>query len=177
MDEVSGDDVAGAAEALIPAAAPVRPLARLRKGRSHLSWVLASGQGRLVGKVAARQPSPAVLSKLAEHQRIAEAGMPVPQVLGFTASSGQIGGRMLIVARYMPGSDAEEAFPRMPDRKVLMALYECGRALAQLHKIPVSATPSGSSIPPNHLVSGVGLFAFGAAVLAVENDQHLRSDR
>lgn len=137
MDEISPNDVASAVEALIPAAAPVRPLGRLRKGRSHLSWVLASTKGRLVGKVAIRQPSPAVLSRLEEHQRIAGSGVPVPEVLAFTASSEQVGGRMLVIARYMPGSDAEEAFPQLPDWKVLTALHECGRAVARLHLVPV----------------------------------------
>jgi aminoglycoside phosphotransferase (APT) family kinase protein len=137
MDEISPDDVASAVEALIPAAAPVRPLARLRKGRSHLSWVLTSAQGRLVGKVATRPPSPAVVSRLEEHQRIAGFGVAVPTLLAFTSVSNQVGGRMVLVARYLPGSDAEEAFPGLPERKVLAELHECGRALARLHQVPV----------------------------------------
>lgn len=137
MDEISPNDVARAVEALLPAAAPVRPLWPLRKGRSHLSWVLTSAQRRLVSKVATRPPNPAVVSRLEEHQRLAVFGVAVPALLAFTPASEQVGGRMVTVAQYLPGSDAEEAFPALPEQKVLSALYEWGRALARLHQVPV----------------------------------------
>jgi aminoglycoside phosphotransferase (APT) family kinase protein len=143
MGKLSADDVARAAEELVPAAAPVRPVTALRKGRSHQSWVLDSAQGPLVGKVALRSPNPAMVNRLAEHQRIAGFGVPVPEVLAFTPSSTHVHGRMVIVARYLPGSDAEEVFPVLPESKVLAAIRETGRALGMLHQVPV---PSFGSV-------------------------------
>jgi hypothetical protein len=108
IDDVSADDVARAVEDLVPTAAPVRPLSALRTGRNHVSWVLSSARGRLVGKVATHPHDTVVLDRLAEHQRIWEFDVPVPRLLAFTSASSAAGGRVVIVAEYLPGADAEE---------------------------------------------------------------------
>ncbi len=137
--EPSAERVAVAVERLLPDAAPVRPVRALRSGRSHRSWVLESGIGRLVGKVQLTDHTEVVLDRLAEHRRVAEHDVPVPRLLGFTPSSETVGGRLLIVAEYLEGQDAEEASSSLPADLMVDALRLAGSALAQLHRVPVPA--------------------------------------
>ena len=50
--ELTVKQIVAGVELLLPEAAPVRPLSALRQGRSHVSWVLSSSLGRLVGKAS-----------------------------------------------------------------------------------------------------------------------------
>lgn len=137
--ELAAERVTVAVERLLPEAAPVRPLRALRQGRSHSSWVLESGLGRLVGKVQTTDRTEVVLDRLAEQRRVAEHGVPVPNLLGFTPSSEPVGGRLLIVAEYLDGQDAEEASTSLLADVMADALRSAGAALAHLHRVPVPA--------------------------------------
>lgn len=139
ITELSPKRVAVAVEHLLPEAAPVRPLRTLRQGRSHGSWVLDSAVGRIVGKVQMADHAKVVLDRLAEHQRVAEHGVPVPKLLGFTSASAPVGGRLLIVFEYLPGSDAEDASRLLPPEVMVGVLRSTGAALACLHRVPVDA--------------------------------------
>lgn len=128
-----------AVEQLLPDAVPVRPVASLRKGRSHASWVLDSGLGPLVGKVRLSGGSEVVLSRLTEHRRVWEHGVPVPTLLGFTPASDAVGDRLLIVSEYLPGQDAEDTSRSLPATVLEEAMYSLGAALARLHRVPAAA--------------------------------------
>ncbi|MGH3889763.1 MAG: phosphotransferase family protein [Pseudonocardiaceae bacterium] len=126
-------------ERLLPEAAPVRPVSALRRGRSHVSWVLDSGVGRLVGKVALGEHHQVVIDRLAEHRRVWKHGVPVPRLLAFTASSDAVDDRLLIVSEYLPGRDAEEASRFAPAVTMVEAMRATGSAVARLHQVPVEA--------------------------------------
>ncbi|MGH3567093.1 MAG: phosphotransferase family protein [Pseudonocardia sp.] len=127
-----------AVERLVPDAAPVRPRAALRKGRSHASWVFDSARGVLVGKVALTSHTNAIVRRLVEHRRVWEHGVPVPRLLDFTASSDLLVGRLLIVSEYLPGHDAEDALRSQRPGSMERVMVETGAALARLHRVPVT---------------------------------------
>lgn len=137
VTDLTADRVAVAVERLLPEVAPVRPLETLRAGRSHSSWVLDSALGRVVGKVKTTYRAQLALERLAEHQRVARRGIPVPRLLGFTPSSETLDGRLLIVAEYLNGQDAEEASHSLSTGSMASALHSAGAALADLHRVPV----------------------------------------
>jgi aminoglycoside phosphotransferase (APT) family kinase protein len=139
VGEIRADQVAAAVERLLPDAAPVRPREPLRKGRSHVSWVLDSGRGPLVGKVGLAGHSDVVVRRLAEHRRVWEHGVPVPRLLEFSASDDLVGGRLLIVSEYLPGRDADDAAGSLPPAAMGRVMAETGAALARLHAVPVTA--------------------------------------
>lgn len=139
VGEPTVDQVTAAVERLLPDAVPVRPLGALRKGRSHASWVFDSSRGPLVGKVGLTSHTDAVLLRLAEHRRVWEHGAPVPRLLDFTASSGPVDGRLLIVSEYLPGQDADDASRSLPPASMDRVMVETGAALARLHQVPATA--------------------------------------
>lgn len=145
-------------ERLLPDAAPVRPVAVLRRGRSHVSWVLDSGLGPLVGKVALGEHHQVVVDRLDEHRRVWEHGVPVSRPLAFTPGSDAVGNRLLIVSESLPGRDADEASRLLPDATMVDAMQATGSAVACLHQVPVTAFGD----PATGL--GVGPDAWSAAV-------------
>jgi hypothetical protein len=99
--ELIVEQVVAGVERLLPEAAPVRLLSGLRRGRNHVSWVLDSALGRLVGKVGQGGSRQVLIGRLAEHRRVQEHGVPVPPLLAFTPSSAPVGYRPLIVLAYL----------------------------------------------------------------------------
>lgn len=163
LQAVDGDDpvaerVAAAVEELLPDAVPVRVMARLRRGRSHVSWVLDSSLGRLVGKVRLGGHDEVVLNRLAEHCRVWEHGIPVPKLLGIAASSEAVGGRLLIVSEYLPGRDADEASKSLSANAMAAVLHSAGTAVARLHEVPVETFGDSST------GLGIGPDTWGAVV-------------
>lgn len=77
ISELTAEDVAAGVAQLLPEAAPVRPVRALRRGRNHVSWVLESPRGRLVGKVLFGRPHDGFMERLAEHRRVWENEVPV----------------------------------------------------------------------------------------------------
>ncbi|SFB64756.1 Phosphotransferase enzyme family protein [Amycolatopsis marina] len=98
--------------------------------------MLDSGLGRLVGKVGLHGDRAVALRRLDEHRRVWEHGVPVPRLLGFTAASSVVGDRLLIVAEYLTGQDAEDS-RSLPSGVMGEAMYSAGAALAGLHGVPV----------------------------------------
>lgn len=137
VGEIRADQVAAAVERLLPDAAPVRPREPLRKGRSHVSRVLDSGRGPLVGKVGMAGHSDVVVRRLAEHRRVWEHGVPVPRLLEFSASDDLVDGRLLIVFEYLPGRDAYDAAGSLSPVAMERVMAGTGAALARLHAVPV----------------------------------------
>ena len=135
--EQTVSQIVASVERLLPDATPVRPISELRRGRNHVSWLLDSGLGRLVGKVALRDQQQVVVDRLLEHRRVWEFGVPVPRLLGFAASSKVLGGRLLVVSTYLPGQDAEQALRIASASAMVEAIHSTGRALARLHQVPV----------------------------------------
>lgn len=133
--DVSGACVAQGIEEILPRAVPVRPLRRMRKGRSHISWLLDTAEGLVLGKVAVRPPSPAVAERLDEHRRAGAHGVPVPRLLAWTEASPPVGGRMLLACDYLPGLDAEELLPRLSQEQRAGMMRQAGAALARLHRV------------------------------------------
>jgi aminoglycoside phosphotransferase (APT) family kinase protein len=135
--ELTVSQIVAGIERLLPDAAPVRPVSELRRGRSHASWVLDSGLGRLVGKKALGERHEVAVDRLAEHRRVWQHRVPVPRLLAFTESSDAVGDRLLIVSEYLPGKDAEEASRLVPANAMVEAMRSTGSALARLHQVPV----------------------------------------
>jgi len=159
IGEPAVERVAVAVERLLPGAAPVRPVAALRRGRSHVSWVLDSGLGRVVGKVLLNDHSTVMLNRLAEHRRVWEHGVPVPRLLGFMPSSDAVGGRLLIVSEYLAGCDAEEASRALPATAMSEVMHSAGAALARLHQVPAVAFGD----PVSELGLGTGTWSAAVA--------------
>ena len=137
--ELTAERVALGVERSLPDAVPVRPVAALRRGRGHASWMLDSGLGRLVAKVALAGHDQVVLDRLAEHRRVFEYGVPVPRLLAFDPDSRAVGGRLLIVYGYLPGQDADEAWRSLPGGVMAEVMRAAGGAVAGLHQVPVGA--------------------------------------
>ena len=135
--DVSGTCVARGVEKILPRAALVHPLRRMHKGRSHVSWLLDTAVGLVLGKVAVRPSSPAVAERLGEHRRADAQGVPVPTLLAWTEASPPVGGRLLLAYRYLPGLDAEERLPQLSRERRARLMRDAGAALARLHRVPV----------------------------------------
>jgi aminoglycoside phosphotransferase (APT) family kinase protein len=137
--ELTAERVALGVERSLPDAVPVQPVAALRRGRSHASWMLDSGLGRLVAKVALTGHDQVVLDRLAEHHRVFEHGVPVPRLLAFDPDCHAVGGQLLIVYGYLPGRDADHASRSLPGTVMAEAMRAAGGAVAGLHQVPVGA--------------------------------------
>lgn len=158
ISELTVEDVAAGVAEVLPEAAPVRPVRALRRGRSHVSWVLESPRGRLVGKVLLGCPRDGFMERLAEHRRVWEHGVLVPPVLAFTDSCPAVGGQPLTVFEYLPGVDAEETLPSVDADRALALMRDTGAALARLHQVPVGGF--GDAVGG----LGVGPASWGAVV-------------
>jgi Ser/Thr protein kinase RdoA (MazF antagonist) len=137
ISELTVSQIVAGVELLLPDAAPVRPVGELRRGRSHVSWLLDSGMGRLVGKVAVGERPQVVVDRLVEHHRVWEHGVPVPRLLDFVESGAEVGDRLLVVSVYLPGQDAGEASRVVSAGAMVEAMRSTGSALGRLHQVPV----------------------------------------
>lgn len=111
----------------------VSAVRELRRGRNNVSWVMeSSSRGLIVCKVLVGVGT-AVVERLHAHQRLCEAGVPVPPLVGFEPVSEALGGRLLIVSEYLPGRDAADALSEMSAAGTGALMRGTGAAVASLH--------------------------------------------
>lgn len=111
-----------------------RPV-RVPKGFGSESWKVATDAGELLVKVRRRAADAAKLRNQTAALRLARSGgVPVPELL-YTGSSDELGGRPVMVLRYVPGVDAEEVVGDLDaaDRNALFS--DLGEAVGRLHGI------------------------------------------
>ena len=108
---------------------------RVPKGFASESWRVTTDLGELLVKIRRRAADAAKLRNQAEALRLARSGgVPAPELL-YAGASDALGGRPLIVLRYIPGVDAEEALPGMDDRRRDLLFSDLGEAVGRLHGI------------------------------------------
>ncbi len=118
-----------------PGLGRVGAVRELRRGRNNVSWVMnSSTRGLIVCKVLVGVGT-AVVERLHAHQRLCEAGVPVPALVGFEPVSEVLGGRLLVVSEYLPGRDAADALPGMSAADVGALMRGTGSAVASLHGV------------------------------------------
>lgn len=108
---------------------------RVPKGFASESWRVKTDVGELLVKIRRRAADAAKLRSQAEALRLARsAGVPAPEIL-YAGASEALGDRPLIVLRYIPGVDAEEALPRMDNHQRGSLFSDLGEAVGRLHEI------------------------------------------
>ncbi len=105
------------------------------KGFASESWRVTTDVGGLLVKIRRRAADAAKLRSQAEALRLARSGgVPAPELL-YAGASEALGGRPLIVLRYISGVDAEEALPGMGAQHRDSLFSDLGEAVGRLHEI------------------------------------------
>src|SRR5438477_1192077 len=111
QDVASAEAVVAAVHAALPGVEALGPPVRMPKGFSSESWCVATDAGELVVKIRRQLTDAAKLRSQAEAVRLAlAAGVPTAEVL-YAGLAAAVGGRPVVILRYMPGTDADEALP------------------------------------------------------------------
>jgi aminoglycoside phosphotransferase (APT) family kinase protein len=115
---------------LYPAGGAVRALARVPQSFSHDVWRVEAGGGRFALKVARVQQDPArLVNEVAALRLVAKAGVLAPRIVAVDD-----GGR-LYVQEWLPGEDADAAWPALPPAARERYARGLGQALARVHAI------------------------------------------
>lgn len=137
----AGEDRAGegAVVATVRGALPgidvIGPPIRIPKGFSSESWRVATDAGELVVKIRRHPTDAAKLWSQAEAVRLARArGVPTAEVLHVGVSPA-MGGRPVVILRFTPGVDAEEALPRLERSQRASLFSDLGDVVGRLHRI------------------------------------------
>lgn len=135
QDLASAAAVVAAVHGALPEIGGLGPPARMPKGFSSESWRVATDIGELVVKIRRQATDLAKLQSQVEAARLAwAAGVPTAEIL-YAGLAAAVGGRPVMILRYVPGTDAEEALPVLdgPQRARLFADF--GGAVGRLHRI------------------------------------------
>lgn len=105
------------------------------KGFACESWRVATDTGELVVKLRRQMTDAAKLRSQAEATRLARAaGVPAPEIL-YAGLSATLNGHPLMILRYLPGTDAEEALPHLDNSQRTAFFADFGDAIGRLHSI------------------------------------------
>lgn len=119
----------------LPGVDAIGPPARMPKGFSSESWRVATDAGELVVKIRHQATDFAKLQSQAEAARLARvAGVPTPEVL-YAGLAAAVGGRPVVILRYIPGMDAEEAMPALDEPQRALLFSDFGTAVGRLHRV------------------------------------------
>jgi len=119
----------------LPQVEVLGPPSRMPKGFSSESWRVTTTIGDLVVKVRRRSTDMAKLRGQAEAARLARlAGLPTAEVLhvGIAAA---LGDRPVVIFRFIPGIDAEEALPGLEQPQRISFFSDLGDMIGRLHGI------------------------------------------
>ena len=120
---------------VLPDVGVIRPPVRVPKGFGSESWLVATDAGEVLVKIRRREADAEKLRTQVEALRLARsAGVPVPELL-YTGTVAALGDRPVMVLRYLPGVDAEEALPGMDDQQREALFSELGDAVGRLHGV------------------------------------------
>ncbi len=124
-----------AVRAALPGIEALGSPARMPKGFSSESWRVATDAGELVVKIRRQLTDAAKLQSQAEAVRLARAaGVPTAEVL-YAGLAAAVGGRPVVILRYVPGTDAEEALPGLDGAQRASLFSDFGAAVGRLHRI------------------------------------------
>lgn len=131
---VAGDAVA-ALHNVFPEIAIVSPPQPIPKGFSSESVRVVTSIGELVVKIRRQATDLAKMQSQVAASRLAgSAGIPTPDVL-YAGHSATLGGRPIVIMRYMPGADAEEALGDFLPSQRPAFFADFGAAVGRLHQI------------------------------------------
>lgn len=131
---VTGDNVADALRDALPGIALTGTAQRIPKGFSSESWLVPTDRGEMLVKIRRQAIDFAKLTSQAEAARMAiGAGVPTPEIL--YAGLSPLIARPLVVARYLPGDDAETALPKLDVAQRRAFFADLGAAIGRLHQI------------------------------------------
>ena len=108
---------------------------RVPKGFSSESWRVETDRGELLVKVRRQRTDEAKLRSQLVAARLAfDVGVPTPEIL-FAGIADSLDARPLVIARYLPGDDAEETLPALDALQRRQFFAEFGAAIGRLHLI------------------------------------------
>ena len=118
-----------------PRGGAIAEVEHIPRGFSHDVWLVRAAAGQYSLHVSLVHASPERLhNAIAAHRLISGARVPVPKILAW--NDGTLLGRPLHVQEWIPGQDAEVAWPALsPPTRVSIA-HGFGRALSRVHAIP-----------------------------------------
>ncbi|WP_281420934.1 aminoglycoside phosphotransferase family protein [Saccharopolyspora endophytica] len=148
----------------------VEVIGRLGRGRAHQSWMAhTESYGTVVVKTGLQRPETHVVGRLAEHRRVHTAGIAVPEMLGWSTTTLEMSSRLVAVATFLPGTDAEDWHASVVegDGAMQSVLRGVGEELARLHRLD---TPGFSEHP--HADQPVTSSWAELVATRVENLQH-----
>lgn len=108
---------------------------QIPKGFSSQSWHVATSAGDLVVKLRRQMTDHAKLQSQVEAARLAwEAGIPTAEVL-YADLSPVVGDRPVVILRYVPGVDAEEALSGLTNAQRGQCFADFGTTIGRMHRI------------------------------------------
>lgn len=108
---------------------------RVPRGFSSESWRVPTDRGELLVKIRRQRTDAAKLWSQVEAARLAfAAGVPTPEIL-YAGLSPLVAERPLVVARYLPGEDAETILPTLDPEQRRAFFRDLGGAVGRLHLI------------------------------------------
>ena len=135
MPELSPDAAIAIVRCLYPAAGAVIDARRVPRAYDHELWHIAAAHGQVALRLARLSTAPARLANAVAAQRLASAhGVPTARILAY--DDGALLGRPLTIQEWVPGVDAETAWPDLGREERRRFAYSFGRAVAQLHAVP-----------------------------------------
>ena len=135
QDPARAEAVVAAVRGALPGIEAIGPPARMPKGFSSESWRVTTDAGELVVKIRRQMTDAAKLRSQAEAAQLAlAAGVPTAEVLYAGLAAG-VGGRPVVILRYVPGTDAEEALPGLDGPQRARLFSDFGAAVGRLHRI------------------------------------------
>jgi aminoglycoside phosphotransferase (APT) family kinase protein len=134
-EDLASEGVVTVVRGVLPGVGEIGPPVRVPKGFSSESWRVGTGAGELLVKIRRHATDAAKLRSQAEAARLARsAGVPAPEVL-YAGVPKALGGRPVMILRYIPGVDAEEALPGLDGPRRTALFFDFGDAVRRLHGV------------------------------------------